>query len=245
MPSPTASVQPPARLGMILRLALLALAVAAGAVLFLQYRQRFDIHELAARETQLRQAVETQPVAALAIAFVAYVAVTGLSLPGAAAMSVCCGWLFGFWRALVLVSFASTTGATLAFLLCRYLLGDWIQARYGERLRAINAAIDREGAFYLFTLRLIPQVPFFVVNAAMGLTRIRVWTFWWVSQLGMLPGTIVFVFAGSSVPSLKTVAERGLGSVVDWRLFAALALLSLAPLVIKRIIGWADRRRQM
>ena len=113
-------------------------------------------------------------------------------------MSVAYGWLFGFWRALVLVN-SATAGATIAFLLSRYLLGQWIQARYGQRLMAINMAIDREGAFYLFTLRLIPQVPFFVLNAVMGLTRIRVWTFWWVSQLGMLPATIVFVLAGAEV----------------------------------------------
>jgi uncharacterized membrane protein YdjX (TVP38/TMEM64 family) len=171
--------------------------------------------------------------------------VTGLSLPGATAMSVAYGWLFGFWRAVVLVSFASTTGATIAFLLSRYLLGQWIQARYGERLAALNAAIDREGAFYLFTLRLIPQVPFFVLNATMGLTKIRVWTFWWVSQLGMLPGTVVFVLAGAQAPSLKTIGEKGLASVLDWRLAAALALLGVLPLAMKWTIGWIRRRRQM
>jgi uncharacterized membrane protein YdjX (TVP38/TMEM64 family) len=245
MPSPTASVQPPARLGLILRLAVLGFAALAATVLFVRYRQQLSLNTLAARETELRAAVAERPAAALAIAFVAYVAVTGLSLPGATAMSVVCGWLFGFWRALVLVSFASTAGATLAFLLSRYLLGDWIQSRYGGRLQVINAAIDREGAFYLFTLRLIPQVPFFVINATMGLTRIRVWTFWWVSQLGMLPGTIVFVLAGASAPNLKTVAERGLGSLLDWRLIAALVLLGVLPLAIKWLLGFVRGRRQM
>jgi uncharacterized membrane protein YdjX (TVP38/TMEM64 family) len=160
-------------------------------------------------------------------------------------MSVAYGWLFGFWRALVLVSFASTAGATVAFVLSRYLFGQWIQARYGGRLTAINEAIDREGAFYLLTLRLIPQVPFFLLNAAMGLTKIRVGTYWWVSQLGMLPGTIVFVFAGASAPSLKTVANRGLASLLDGRLITALVLLAVLPLAIKWSVGWFRGPRQM
>ena len=119
-----------------------------------------------------------------------------------------------------------------------------IQARYGERLARLNEAIEREGAFYLLTLRLIPQVPFFVLNALMGLTRMRVRTYWWVSQLGMLPATIVFVLTGANAPRLKTIAERGLSGLLDWRLIAALVLLSILPLAIKRGVAWA-RRRQM
>jgi uncharacterized membrane protein YdjX (TVP38/TMEM64 family) len=108
-------------------------------------------------------------------------------------MTLLYGWFFKFVAALLVVSFASTTGTTLAFLLSRYLLRDAIQQKFGERLAGFNGALEREGAFYLFTLRLIPAVPFFVINVVMGLTPIRVWTFWWVSQLGMLPGTCVFV----------------------------------------------------
>ena len=238
MPSDPATAKAPTRFGLLPRLILLAAVVGAAALAWYLFRGQLRIDALAARETELRVAVDEHPTSALAIAFAAYVAVTGLSLPGATAMSVLYGWLFGFWRALVLVSFASTTGATLAFLLSRYLFGEWIQARYGERLAAINAAIEREGAFYLLTLRLIPQVPFFVLNAVMGLTRMRVTTYWWVSQLGMLPATAVFVLAGANAPRLKTVAEKGLGSILDWRLWLPLALLGVLPLAIR----WAIAR---
>jgi uncharacterized membrane protein YdjX (TVP38/TMEM64 family) len=230
---------PPAKgpRGLWLRLGVLALLVPAMATGYLLFREQLSIGALAARETELRTAVEQHPAAALAIAFAAYVVVTGLSLPGAAAMTVLYGWLFGFWRALVLVSFASTAGATIAFLLSRYLFGQAIQSRYGQRLAAFNAAIEREGAFYLFTLRLIPQVPFFVINVVMGLTRMRTWTFWWVSQLGMLAGTCVFVLAGANAPRLTTVAERGLSSILDWKLIGALVLLGVLPLALKKLLA--------
>jgi uncharacterized membrane protein YdjX (TVP38/TMEM64 family) len=220
-----------------LRLTILSILVAAMATGYVLFREQLSIRALAARETQLRAVVDEQPVAALAVAFIVYVAVTGLSLPGAAAMTVLYGWLFGFWRALVLVSFASTAGATIAFLLSRYLFGQAIQARYGSRLAAFNEAMDREGAFYLFTLRLIPQVPFFVINVVMGLTRIRTQTFWWVSQLGMLAGTCVFVLAGANAPSLTTVADQGLSSILDWKLIGALVLLGVLPLVLKKVLA--------
>src|SRR5262245_34024076 len=245
MPSDPAPAKAPARFGLSLRLVFLAAVVAAAGLIWYRFRGQLQLGALAARETELRAAVDANPVGAIAIAFAAYVAVTGLSLPGATAMSVLYGWLFGFWRAVVLVSFASTTGATLAFLLSRYLFGNWIQARYGERLAAIHTAIEREGAFYLLTLRLIPQVPFFVLNALMGLTRMRVTTYWWVSQAGMLPATVVFVLAGANAPRLKTVAEKGLGSILDWRLWLPLALLGVLPLAIKWSLGRLRGKRQM
>jgi uncharacterized membrane protein YdjX (TVP38/TMEM64 family) len=234
------------RLSFGLRIALLIAFLGFGVVLFAATGEPI-LDALAARETQLRALCDEYPGLALAAAFAIYVGVTGLSLPGAAAMSVLYGWLFGFWRALVLVSFASTAGATIAFLLSRYLFGQAIQSRYGERLAAFNAAIDREGAYYLFTLRLIPQIPFFVVNVVMGLTRIRAWTFWWVSQVGMLPGTCVFVLAGASAPKVDTVAEQGLSSILNWKLIGALILLGIAPLALKKLLarrGRRDRTRQ-
>ena len=229
---------PPNRNGLWLRLGALAVLVGAIVAAYVLLGDQRLIEALARRELQLRAAVERQPALSLAAAFALYVIVTGLSLPGAAAMSVVYGWLFGFWRAVVLVSFASTTGATIAFLLSRYLFGQAIQARYGDRLAAFNAAIDREGAWYLFTLRLIPQAPFFVVNLVMGLTRIRTRTFVWVSQLGMLPGTCVFVLAGASAPSLAQVAADGLSSILDWKLIGALLLLGLVPLALKKLLQW-------
>lgn len=218
---------------LLYRLAILIVVVLVAGSLLYSFRDQLRLDELAQRETEFRGYYAAHPWLTLAAAFLAYVVVTGLSLPGAAAMSVLYGWLFGFWRALVLVSFASTAGATIAFLLSRYVIGEAIQARYGNRLPAINAAIERDGAFYLLTLRLIPQVPFFVINVAMGLTKLRAGTFWWVSQVGMLPGTVVFVLAGASAPSLQQIADRGIASLLDWRLVAALALLGATPLLIR------------
>jgi uncharacterized membrane protein YdjX (TVP38/TMEM64 family) len=199
---------------------------------------------LSEREDQLHEAKEQYFVLVFGAAFLIYVAVTGLSLPGAAVLSLSCAWLFEFWPALVLVSFASTTGATLAFLLSRYLFREALVARFGSRLEAFNAALAREGAWYLFTLRLIVVAPFWVVNLVMGLTPIRVRTFWWVSQLGMLPGTIVFVWAGSSIPTLREIAEQGVGSVFKPQLIAAFVALGVFPLVVKYVVRWVRRARR-
>jgi uncharacterized membrane protein YdjX (TVP38/TMEM64 family) len=220
-----------------LRLAILAVLLAVVGGLSFYFRDALKLENLAQRETQLRAFQQEQPVATFAVAFAVYVLVTGLSLPGASPLTVLYGWLFSFWPALLLVSFASTTGATLAFLASRYLFGELVQSRFGDRLERFHEALRKEGAFYLFTLRLIPAVPFFVINVVMGLTRMRVWTFWWVSQVGMLAGTCVFVFAGSSVPSLKEVAERGVGSLLDIRLVIAFVLLGVFPLAARRIMA--------
>ena len=157
------------------------------------------------------------------------------------------GWYFGVLQGVLLVSFASTTGATLAFLLSRFLFRNSVQNRFGDRLNAFNRALEREGPFYLFSLRLIPAVPFFVINAVMGLTPIRVWTFWWVSQLGMLAGTLVYVYAGSTVPDLATLANQGINAVFSARqltqILVAFVLLGLFPLISRWIIKRVIRRR--
>lgn len=228
----------PGRWNFGVRLGLIALLAAIIVAAFFLAGDARILSWLARREAAFKSFYRERPALTLAIAFALYVVVTGLLLPGAAAMSVLYGWLFGFWPALLLVSFASTAGATLAFLLSRWLFGGAIQARYGERLAAFNAAIERDGAFYLFTLRLIPQVPYFVINAVMGLTKLPTRTFWWVSQVGMLPGTCVFVLAGANAPSLKTVAQKGLLSILDWKLILALVLLGILPLVVKKLVGW-------
>ena len=141
---------------------------------------------------------------------------------------------------MIVVSFASTSGATLAFLLSRYLFGRAVQNRFGARLSGFNEALRREGPFFLFTLRLIPAVPFFAINLVMGLTPIRVRTFWWVSQLGMLAGTTVYVYAGSSVPGLQVLAEQGVQAVLTLgqltQIMVALALLGVFPLVVRLIV---------
>jgi len=219
------------------RLVVLGLVVGAVVLVLTQFRDAISLDALAAREADLRAFGRDHPVLVYGVAFLAYVVVTGLSLPGAAGMTLIIGWFFGFGPGLILVSFASTTGATLAFLLSRYLLRDAVQRRFGDRLRGFNEAWAREGAFYLFTLRLIPVVPFFVINLVMGLVPIRVVTFWWVSQVGMLAGTMVFVYAGSSVPDLQTLADRGVSSILSVKLLVAFALLGSFPIVTKKILA--------
>lgn len=218
------------------KLLLLAVVVVAAVIGFVQFRESLTLQQLAAQEADLRSLQQEQALLVFGVAFLVYVTVTGLSLPGAVALTLICGWLFGFWRGLILVSFASTTGATVAFLVSRFLLRDVIQHRFGERLTTFNQALEREGAFYLFMLRLIPAVPFFVINVVMGLTPVKTRTYWWVSQLGMLPGTAVYVYAGASVPNLTTLAENGAVGILSPQLLGAFALLGLMPLVLKKIV---------
>ncbi|MCH7727544.1 MAG: VTT domain-containing protein [Planctomycetes bacterium] len=172
----------------------------------------------------------------LAIAFFIYVAVTAAFIPLATTMSFVYAWIFGFWTTLVLVSFASTAGATLAFLLSRHLIGKTIQKRFSDQLVKFNQAIEREGAFYLFLLRLTPALPYFVVNAVMGLTKLRIRTFWWVSQLGMLPGTCIYVYAGSRFPQGDELADKGMASILKPEIIIAFVLLGVFPLVIRRLV---------
>jgi uncharacterized membrane protein YdjX (TVP38/TMEM64 family) len=213
----------------------LLLVVALGGYSFLGDRLTFEY--LAMQESALREYRQSYPFCAAIVAIAVYVVVAGFSLPGAAVLTLACGWYFGFWQGLLVVSFGSTGGATTAFLMTRYLLQSWVQQKFARRLESINEALDREGAFYLFTLRLIPAIPFFVINAVMGLTKIRVITFWWVSQIGMLPGTAAYVYAGSTVPGLKQLADKGVSKVVSWQLLFAFAILGLLPLVIKRVLA--------
>jgi len=235
-PTLNESVVSPEKQGIAKKVGLLALLaiLAGGGFWLLGDRLSFDY--LATQESALREYRLNYPFWAAIIAIAVYIAVAGLSLPGASVLTLACGWYFGFWQGLLVVSFGSTGGATLAFLMTRYLLQGWVQQKFARKLASINEAFDREGAFYLFTLRLIPAVPFFVINAVMGLTKIRVITFWWVSQLGMLPGTAAYVYAGSSVPSLKQLAEEGVGNVISWQLILAFVILGVLPLAIKRIV---------
>ena len=161
-----------------------------------------------------------------------YVVSTALSLPGAAVLTLAAGALFGFWTGLVLVSFASTIGATLAFVFARFLLRDWVQNKFGERLGKINRGVEREGSFYLFTLRLIPVFPFWLINLAIALTPIKAWTFYWISQVGMLPGTAVYVNAGKQLGEIDKVGE-----ILSWDIILSFALLGIFPLAVKKIMS--------
>ena len=218
---------------------LAAVAALAGG-LFYAFGDKLSLDYLAGQEQSLRDYQQQNPVIVYGAAFLIYVTVTGLSLPGATILTLLYGWYFGLISGLVLVSFASTSGATLAFLLSRYLLRDTIQNKFGEKLKAFNENLEKEGAFYLFTLRLIFGVPFFVINVVMGLTPMKVWTFWWVSQVGMLAGTIVYVYAGSSVPGLQELADEGVKAAFSTtqlvQIFVAFGLLGLFPLATKQIM---------
>ncbi len=161
-----------------------------------------------------------------------YILATALSLPGAVILTLAGGALFSLVTGTIVISFASTIGATLACMVSRFLLRDWVQARFGEKLQRINEGIEQEGGFYLFTLRLIPVFPFFVINLAMGLTRIKLSTYYWVSQLGMLPGTLVYVNAGKELGKLET-----LSGILSPSLIFSFVLLGLFPITVKKIMG--------
>ena len=172
------------------------------------------------------------------IYFLIYIAVTALSLPGAVIMTLAGGALFGLWTGLLLVSFASSIGATLAFLASRFLLRDWVQDRFGNRLAAINAGMAKDGAFYLFTLRLVPVFPFFIINLVMGLTPIKTRTFYWVSQVGMLAGTAVYVNAGTQLAQLE-----GLSGILSPGLLGSFVLLGIFPLLAKKLVAVVQARK--
>ncbi len=223
------------------RIPTLIVVCAVAAAIYFQYGQHLTLENLVRYETELQEFRDESPALTLAIAFLIYVVVTGLSLPGATVLSLLFAWYFGFLRAMLLVSFASTTGATLAFLMSRFVFRDFVQRSFGDRLVKFNDALDREGAMFLFTLRLIPLAPFFVINAVMGLTSIKTRTFWWVSQIGMIPGTAAYVWAGSSVPDLQTLAERGAAGIFSWRLAIAFAALGLMPWILRRVVELTKR----
>ncbi|GAA6134614.1 bifunctional TVP38/TMEM64 family protein/FAD-dependent oxidoreductase [Oceaniserpentilla sp. 4NH20-0058] len=180
-----------------------------------------------------------QPLLTAAIFFVVYVIATALSIPGAAALTLIGGAIFGLGWGLLLISFASTIGATLAFLMTRLLLKDWVQAKFGSYLSKINQGMEKDGAFYLFTLRLIPVVPFFVINLVMGLMPIKTWTFYWVSQLGMLAGTAVYVNAGAQLGQLNEISLAG---IMTPGLLGSFVLLAIFPWLARTLIAQLKKR---
>ena len=216
--------------------ALLLLALAAWFLFDLG--QYLTIDALKGQQAALADVYRARPMLVIAIFFSGYVALTALSVPGAAILTLAAGAIFGVGIGTLIVSFASTLGATLAFLGSRYLFRDAVQTRFGARLRAVNAGIERDGAFYLFSLRLVPVFPFFAVNLAMGLTPVRVWTYYWVSQLGMLLGTIVYVNAGTQLAEIRSLSD-----IASPGLLASFAALGLLPWLGKWIMAAIKRRR--
>ncbi|MDT8443542.1 MAG: FAD-dependent oxidoreductase [Desulfuromonadales bacterium] len=203
--------------------------------------QRYlTLAELKARQEAFQQFYAANRLLTLGLYFALYVVVTALSLPGAAVMTLAGGALFGFLPALIVVSFASSIGATLAFLVSRFLLRDWVQKRFRDRLKALNTGIEREGAFYLFTLRLVPIFPFFVINLVMGLTPMRTLTFYWVSQVGMLAGTAVYVNAGTQLGQIES-----LSGILSPGLLFSFVLLGLFPLIARKGVDIMKKRQTL
>ena len=224
---------------MIKKVILVLVLISAIAAYFVfDLGQILSLESFKASQADIVAAKDANPVLYMSGFFILYVAVTGLSIPGAAIMSLVAGALFGVVVGTVIVSFASTIGATLAFLSARFVLRDWVQGKFGERLRAIDDGLEKDGAFYLFTLRLIPVFPFFVINLLMGLTRIKTRTFFWVSQLGMLPATVVFVNAGTQISRIDTTA-----GLLSPTLIASFVALALFPWVAKGIVALVKRSR--
>ncbi|WP_245568904.1 TVP38/TMEM64 family protein [Desulfobacter curvatus] len=173
----------------------------------------------------------------IAVYMIIYIGVTALSLPGAAVLTLAGGGLFGLVAGTVVVSFASTIGATLACLVSRFLLREWVQGKFGDKLAAINAGIAKEGSFYLFTLRLVPVFPFFVINLIMGLTSMPLRTFFWVSQVGMLAGTIVYVNAGKELAKIDS-----LSGILSPGVLISFAILGLFPITVKKLLAFYQKK---
>ena len=188
--------------------------------------QQLSFSHLKERQAELEALYASHAAAMLALFFAGYVALATTSLPGGAAATIAAGAVFGVGMATVVISFASSLGATFAFLLSRYVFRDWVETRFAARIARIDEGVRREGALYLFMLRLVPAIPFMLVNAGMGLTRMRTWTYYWVSQLGMLAGTFLFANAGSRLADMSSPWDVFTPGIVG--AFVALGLLPLA-----------------
>lgn len=216
----------------------IVIAVAVISFFILDLDQFLTLESIKSSQLEFMELRDGAPFLVSLLFFSLYVIVTALSLPGAVIMTLAGGGLFGLVWGFVLISFASTIGATLAFLVARYLLRDTVQRRFGERLEAINRGVEKEGALYLFTLRLVPIFPFFLINILMGLTPIKTFTYYWVSQVGMLAGTLVYVNAGTQLAKID-----GLIGILSPGLLLSFALLGVFPLFAKKVTEWSKKRK--
>ena len=217
---------------------LVGVLVAVTAFFYFDLHQLLTLNGLKGSMDQFSQWREQSPLLVIGAFFLLYVVVTALSLPGATILTLAAGALFGLIEGLLIASFASTVGATIAFLVSRYLLRDAIKLRFPERLTAIDAGVKKEGSFYLFTLRLVPIFPFFLINLLMGVTAIKAWTFFWVSQLGMLAGTFVFVNAGTQLAQIES-----LSGILSFNLILSFTLLGVFPFIAKALLNTIKKRR--
>lgn len=220
------------------KIALACTILLIGGVLFTLFGDYLTLTAMQQNLAQFQDWRDQQPILVTLVFFVLYVLMTALSIPGATLLTLAGGALFGLAWGLAIISFASTLGATLAFIGARFFLRDWVQKRFHQRLKAINQGVEKDGGFYLFTLRLVPVFPFFLINLLMGLTPIKTWTFYWVSQIGMLAGTAVYVNAGTQLAQIDS-----LGSIVSPSLLASFALLGIFPWIAKLVLGFIKKRR--
>lgn len=220
------------------KIAVFALVVILFAVAYPYLKEYASLEYIKSKQSEFKDYYEEHRALVLGGYLFLYIACTALSLPGAALLTLLAGALFGLVVGVILVSFASSIGATLAFLVARFLLGDSLQKKYGDKLEKINKGIEREGAFYLFTMRLIPAFPFFLINVLMALTKLPTLTFYWVSQLGMLAGTIVYVYAGTALSEIDS-----LQGILSPPIIAAFVALGVLPLISKKFIEMLRRRR--
>ena len=219
-------------------LILVVLALIVGAFFYFDLGSQLTLENFKARQAEIDAIYQASPLLVIGVFFAIYVVMAAASIPGAAIMTVAAGAIFGVVTGTIVVSFASAIGATFAFLGSRFLFRDWVQSKFGDRLKPINQGIEKEGGFYLFTLRLVPAFPFFMVNLLMGLTSIKTSTYYWVSQVGMLLATVVFVNAGTQIAGIDSV-----GDIASPALLASFAALGLVPWVAKWILAMIKRRR--
>ncbi|HFQ5128532.1 TPA: TVP38/TMEM64 family protein [Vibrio vulnificus] len=208
------------------------LLIATIILLAVNFSQYLTLDNAKAQQLALNSFIEENFLFASISYFVIYVGLTAFSVPGATVVTLLGAALFGFWYSILLVSFASTIGATIAFLSSRYLLKDWVQARFGDKLSAINQGVEKDGAFYLFSLRLIPVFPFFLINLLMGLTPISIGRYYLTSQIGMLPGTAVYLNAGTQLADINS-----LSGILSPTVLASFALLGIFPIAVKWIMS--------
>ena len=200
-------------------------------MVFFDISAYLSFSSIKAQQDTIAHFYQQHPISFPAVFFLAYVMMTAVSFPGAAIMTLLAGALFGVILGSIIVSFASTLGATLAFLTARYLFQEGLQSQYGDYLKTINEGIEKEGAYYLLTLRLVPLFPFFVINLLMGLTKIRISIYYWISQLGMLPATVIYVNAGTQLASLDS-----LSGILSPQVLSAFVLLGVFPIVVKKLL---------
>ena len=205
------------------------------------FRGSLSLANLARQESMLREFQAHNQILFYGLAFLCYMTIVSLPIPGAGVLTMVYGWYFGLVPAVILVSLASTTGASIAFLLSRLLFVDLIQQRLCHQLTKYHQEIESDGPYFLFCLRLVPAIPFFVVNLMMALTPIRLRTFWWISQIGMLPGTTLYAFVGSRAPNFQTLSENGLAGVFTQREITQISFAFLLIGLFPSIVRWAVR----